>query len=205
MSRAVAHRARCAAVPAQPFFLEGDMNRTSWLDEVQRNLSDLIARSPAADLQRNAKAMMTDAFSRMDLVTREEFDVQVELLARTRVKLDALEAQLRRLEGQGSAPPAAATPSVDAAAAMGAFIQPGASPAGTTPSAGAPADDSPTPSITRPTVVSSSTGAPAAGTPAGNTPAGGNIGPAPVSPPSSTSSAGATPAANPPKEGDLGM
>src|SRR5690606_34841517 len=134
MSRAVAHRARCAAVPAQPFFLEGDMNRNSWLDEVQRNLSDLIARSPAADLQRNAKAMMTDAFSRMDLVTREEFDVQVELLARTRVKLDALEAQLRRLEGQDSVPSAMAASSMDAGAVTGAsFVS-----AATTPSAGTP-------------------------------------------------------------------
>jgi len=85
------------------------MNRNSWLDEVQKNLSDLIARSPAADLQRNAKAMMTDAFSRMDLVTREEFEVQVELLARTRARLDALESQLRQLES-GSAPAAAQNP-----------------------------------------------------------------------------------------------
>lgn len=85
------------------------MNRSSWLDEVQKNLSDLIARSPAADVQRNVKAMMTDTFSRLDLVTREEFDVQVELLARTRAKLDALEAQLNKLEAGGehsSVPPA---------------------------------------------------------------------------------------------------
>lgn len=81
------------------------MNRQSWLDEVQKNLSDLIARSPAADLQRNVKVMLTDAFSRLDLVTREEFDVQVELLARTRAKLDALEAQLNRLEGGGGRGP----------------------------------------------------------------------------------------------------
>lgn len=85
------------------------MNRQSWLDEVQKNLSELIARSPAADLQRNAKVMLADTFSRLDLVTREEFDVQVELLARTRAKLDALEAQLNRLEGgglRGPKPPA---------------------------------------------------------------------------------------------------
>lgn len=86
------------------------MNRNSWLDEVQRNLSDLIARSPAADLQRNAKAMMSDAFSRMDLVTREEFDIQVELLARTRGRLDALEAQLKRIESGDANASVPATP-----------------------------------------------------------------------------------------------
>jgi len=77
------------------------VNRQSWLDEIQKNLSDLVARSPAADLQRNVKVMLNDTFSRLDLVTREEFDVQAELLARTRAKLDALEAQLNRLEGGG--------------------------------------------------------------------------------------------------------
>lgn len=84
------------------------MNKNSWLDEVQKNLSDLVARSPAADLQRNVKVMLNDAFGRLDLVTREEFDVQVELLARTRAKLDALEAQLNRIEGGGysETPPA---------------------------------------------------------------------------------------------------
>lgn len=84
------------------------MNRNSWMDEVQRNLSDLIARSPAADLQRNAKAMLTDTFSRMDLVTREEFDIQADLLARTRARLDVLEARLQALE-QGN-PPVATPP-----------------------------------------------------------------------------------------------
>lgn len=77
------------------------MNRNSWLEEVQKNISDLVARSPAGDVQRNVKVMLTDAFSRLDLVTREEFDIQVELLAQTRAKLDALEAQLNRLEGGG--------------------------------------------------------------------------------------------------------
>lgn len=188
------------------------MNRNSWLDEVQRNLSDLIARSPAADLQRNAKAMMSDAFSRMDLVTREEFDVQVELLARTRTKLDALEAQLRRLEGQDSAHSAPAAAATSPAAAMGAFAQSAPASAASTPSAGsAPA--------------SASSNAPAAGTPASpatssiltpegvpfdadssgttTTPAG-NTGPAPVPSPSSSPASGTRPA-NPPKEGDLAM
>src|SRR5690606_30751541 len=157
MSRAAAHRARCAVVPAQPFFLEGDLTRNSWLDEVQRNLSDLIARSPAADLQRNAKAMMTDAFSRMDLVTREEFDVQVELLARTRAKLDALEAQLRRLQGEDAASSASPGTSTPASVTPLASGQPPHSAA--TPSAG-----SPTPSTTSSSTGGSSSAASTAGT-----------------------------------------
>ena len=59
-------------------------NRTQWMEDIQKNISDLIARSPAADVERNVRAMMTQAFSKLDLVTREEFDVQADLLARTR-------------------------------------------------------------------------------------------------------------------------
>lgn len=74
------------------------MNRNEWLEGMQKNLADLIARSPAADLERNIKAMMGQAFARMDLVTREEFDVQAELLARLRARADALEERVRTLE-----------------------------------------------------------------------------------------------------------
>jgi len=74
------------------------MNRNEWLEDMQKNLADLIARSPAADIERNVKAMMGQVFSRMDLVTREEFDVQAELLARTRARADALEARIQALE-----------------------------------------------------------------------------------------------------------
>ncbi|MBV7485800.1 accessory factor UbiK family protein [Bordetella sp. BOR01] len=74
------------------------MNRTQWIEDFQKNLSDLIARSPAADLERNAKAMMGQAFTKMDLITREEFDVQAELLARARERVDQLDAQVRQLE-----------------------------------------------------------------------------------------------------------
>lgn len=79
------------------------MNRTQWLEDLQKNLSDLIARSPAADLERNVKAMMGQAFTRMDLITREEFDVQNELLARARERVDQLDAQVRQLETRLSA------------------------------------------------------------------------------------------------------
>jgi len=73
-------------------------NSFAWLEEVQKNLSELIANSPAADLERNVKALMGQAFTRMDLVTREEFDVQAALLARALARVAVLEQQVQGLQ-----------------------------------------------------------------------------------------------------------
>jgi BMFP domain-containing protein YqiC len=61
-------------------------------------MSALLANSPAKDIEKNAKAMMSGVFAKLDLVTREEFDVQAQVLARTREKLQALEARVDALE-----------------------------------------------------------------------------------------------------------
>lgn len=74
------------------------MTNTKFFEEVDRKMTDILARSPAADLEKNLRALLASAFSRLDLVTREEFDVQREVLARTRAKLEALEAKLAELE-----------------------------------------------------------------------------------------------------------
>ena len=74
------------------------INRSEWLEDLQKNVSELIAKSPAADIERNVKAFMGQAFNRMDLVTREEFDAQTAVLQRTRQKLETLEQELARLE-----------------------------------------------------------------------------------------------------------
>jgi len=76
-------------------------------DEISNKISETIAASPAKDLEKNVKAMMAATFSRMDLVTREEFDIQQEVLAQTRAQLDALTQRLAALE-------AAAQPAVSA-------------------------------------------------------------------------------------------
>jgi BMFP domain-containing protein YqiC len=76
------------------------MNRNAWMEDIQKNISDMIARSPAADVQRNVRAMMTQGFAKMDLVTREEFDIQVDLLAKTRARVDQLAAQVEQLEAR---------------------------------------------------------------------------------------------------------
>lgn len=57
-------------------------------------------RSLRGDLETNLKAVLKDVFSKMDLVSREEFDVQSALLSRTRMKVEALETRLKELEGR---------------------------------------------------------------------------------------------------------
>lgn len=68
------------------------------LDEINDKVKAILAQSPAADIEKNMRAMLTALFSRLDLVTREEFDVQSQVLARTREKLSQLEATLAELE-----------------------------------------------------------------------------------------------------------
>ena len=69
-----------------------------FLNDVNERMRAILAQSPAADLEKNLRALLASAFSRLDLVTREEFDVQCEVLARTRAKLAELEAKLAELE-----------------------------------------------------------------------------------------------------------
>lgn len=69
-------------------------------EELSQKVSETIAASPAKDIEKNVKAMMAATFSKMDLVTREEFDVQQEVLLRTREQLSLLEQRLARLEAQ---------------------------------------------------------------------------------------------------------
>jgi BMFP domain-containing protein YqiC len=68
------------------------------LEDLGSKMSGLLANSPARDLEKNVKAVVSGFFSKLDLVTREEFDIQAEVLARTREKLKALEARVDALE-----------------------------------------------------------------------------------------------------------
>jgi hypothetical protein len=77
------------------------------LERLQRRVSEVLAQSPAKDVEANLKAALNAFFARMDLVTREEFDVQVEVLRRTREKLEQLEAKLAAYEAAAAAPGAA--------------------------------------------------------------------------------------------------
>ena len=68
------------------------------LEDFGAKMSALLANSPAKDIVKNAKAIMGGVFSKLDLVTREEFDIQAEVLTRTRAKLKELEARVEALE-----------------------------------------------------------------------------------------------------------
>ena len=67
-------------------------------EDLAARLSALIAASPAADIEKNAKALLTPFLTKLDLVSREEFDIQTQVLLRTREKLKSLESRLDALE-----------------------------------------------------------------------------------------------------------
>jgi ubiquinone biosynthesis accessory factor UbiK len=67
-------------------------------DDLAAKTREVVANSPARDIEKNLRAMLAATFARLDLVTREEFDVQTEVLSRTREKLAHLEAKLAELE-----------------------------------------------------------------------------------------------------------
>ena len=73
-------------------------------EELSAKLSAVIAASPAADIEKNVRALLTGFFTRLDLVSREEFDIQSQVLQRTREKLDALEKRVAQLEAPAGAP-----------------------------------------------------------------------------------------------------
>ena len=79
------------------------------LDELTQRLSKLIpkgVKNVQTDIEKNIRALLQSAFAKMDLVTREEFDVQSAVLARTRAKLEDLEKQVSALEQQFKNPQA---------------------------------------------------------------------------------------------------
>jgi BMFP domain-containing protein YqiC len=75
-----------------------DMDMNNFFNDLQGKINQAIENSPAKDIEKNVKAMMTQGFSKLDLVTREEFDIQTQVLAKTRAKLDALELKMTELE-----------------------------------------------------------------------------------------------------------
>lgn len=70
------------------------------LDEIGTKINEVIAHGPAKDIEKNLRTLLTSMLSKLDLVTREEFDVQQEVLKRTRSKLAELETKIAQLENQ---------------------------------------------------------------------------------------------------------
>ncbi len=85
------------------------MFESQTLDDFAARIRKAFDTSPAKDLDRNLKALLQSGLSRLDVVTRAEFELQREVLARTREKLEALEARVAALEaGPGAAAGSAA-------------------------------------------------------------------------------------------------
>ncbi len=76
------------------------MTNPKILDEIGAKVSELLANSPARDLEKNARALLTSGLSRLDLVTRDEFEIQGEVLARAQAKLAELEQRVIQLEAE---------------------------------------------------------------------------------------------------------
>ncbi|MBL8486351.1 MAG: accessory factor UbiK family protein [Rhodocyclaceae bacterium] len=74
------------------------MLKPDTIDDFSARISKLAAASPAADLEKNLRALLGGLFSRLDLVTREEYEVQVALLEKARERLAALEARVAEFE-----------------------------------------------------------------------------------------------------------
>ena len=70
------------------------------LGDLAARLAELAAQNPARDFERNTRALLSAAFAKLDLVPREEYDVQVQVLARLREQLAALEARVAELEAK---------------------------------------------------------------------------------------------------------
>lgn len=76
------------------------MLNQKFFEDMSAKLNEAVANSPARDFEKNARALLAQGFARLNLVTREEFDVQAQVLARAREQLAALETRVAELEAQ---------------------------------------------------------------------------------------------------------
>ena len=70
------------------------------LNEISNKIREIVKDSPLPDIEKNIDALLKGMFTKMELVTREEFDVQTEVLKRTRQKLEELEKKLFEIEAR---------------------------------------------------------------------------------------------------------
>jgi len=75
-------------------------------DDIAARIGKAIENSPAKDIEKNVKAMLASSVAKLDLVPRAEFDVQAQVLLKTRAKLDALEKRITELEARIGTPSA---------------------------------------------------------------------------------------------------
>ena len=73
-------------------------------EELRSRIDQALRDSPAQDVEKNIRALLAAWFERMDLVLREDFEVQKKLLERAQAKLAELEARMAELEGRSRPP-----------------------------------------------------------------------------------------------------
>jgi len=79
-------------------YREQDMIDREKIQEISDKIREIIKNSPIEDMENNINALLRSMFTKLDLINREEFDIQTEVLKKTRLKLEALEAKLKALE-----------------------------------------------------------------------------------------------------------
>jgi BMFP domain-containing protein YqiC len=110
------------------------MNNSNFFSDLQGKINQALESGPAKDIERNVKAAMTSGFAKLDLVTREEFDIQAQVLAKTRAKLEALELRVIELEAR------LASGAASSASTASTTPPPGAAPSATAPFPAQPED-----------------------------------------------------------------
>lgn len=110
------------------------MNNSNFFSDLQGKINQALESGPAKDIERNVKAAMTSGFAKLDLVTREEFDIQAQVLAKTRAKLEALELRVIELEARF------ASGASTSASSTSTTPPPGAAPSATAPFPAQPED-----------------------------------------------------------------
>lgn len=123
------------------------MNTTphSLIAELQQRVSDLLRNSPAADIERNLKAVLTQTFQRIDLVTRDEFERETERVLHLQERIEALERLLAQAGIRAEAP--AGEPAT-ADASGPAVVEPGMAQQNPAPAADTASPQCPSPSST---------------------------------------------------------
>ena len=76
------------------------MEKSAFFDNLQARIGKMLDDSPAADLRNNLRAMLQQGFEHFDLASREQLDLQTELLSRAQSRIADLEARIERLEGE---------------------------------------------------------------------------------------------------------
>lgn len=76
------------------------MLNNPFLEELSKRINEIIKSSPATDVEKNVRALLQSIFTKLELISREEFDIQAEVLRNTRKKLEVLEARVASLESE---------------------------------------------------------------------------------------------------------